>query len=33
MGQRLAAGAIPDDAPDTAGARAVVLASGNLGLV
>lgn len=31
--QRLAAGATPDDAPDTEGARAVVLASGNLGLV
>ena len=33
VGQRLAAGATPDEAPDTAGARAVVLASGNLGLV
>ena len=33
MGQRLAAGATPDEAPDTEGARAVVLASGNLGLV
>ncbi|HYI36897.1 MAG TPA: phage holin family protein [Thermoleophilaceae bacterium] len=30
---RLADGATPDDAPDTGGARAVVLASGNLGLV
>ena len=30
---RLADGATPDEAPDTEGARAVVLASGNLGLV
>ena len=31
--ERLAEGAAPDEAPDTEGARAVVLASGNMGLV
>ena len=31
--RRLAEGATPDEAPDTEGARAVVLASGNMGLV
>ena len=33
MTERLAEGAAPDEAPETEGARAVVLASGNLGLV